>query len=109
MKNKRTIWKTHQHFLIQAGKEPYLLKQSEFNDPICDPNLSKRQAEFLGYMLQSWNLPAYGTRISIFNNHSSYIQRKHKEDHWWLFEGHHAFVWTAGLIYQQLQFLLPAG
>jgi hypothetical protein len=53
-------------YFPQSCQEPQLIEQSELSDPICDPNMSRQQAELLGSRLQQWNLLAEGTGISVF-------------------------------------------
>jgi hypothetical protein len=46
--------------------KPHLIAQSELNDLVHDFNLSKAQAELLGYRLNKWNLLQKGTTVSVF-------------------------------------------
>jgi hypothetical protein len=53
-------------FQPSTSNKPHLISQGELNDLVRDLNLSKSQAEFLGSLLQGWNLLQKNTNISIF-------------------------------------------
>jgi hypothetical protein len=43
---------------------PHLISQSELNDTVKDPNLSKIQAALMASRLQGWNLTQQGVKVS---------------------------------------------
>jgi len=49
-----------------SSNEPHLLTQGDLNDIIHDLNLSKRQAELLGFGLKGWNLLRKDTKAYFY-------------------------------------------
>jgi len=46
-----------------SSNEPHLLTHGDLNDIVRDLNLSKKQAELLGFRLKGWNLLRQGTKV----------------------------------------------
>jgi hypothetical protein len=46
-----------------SSNEPHLLTQGDLNDIVRDLNLSKKQAELLGFRLKRWNLLRQETKV----------------------------------------------
>ena len=49
-----------------SSNEPHLLTQGELNDIVRDLNLSKKQAELLGFKLKGWNLLRVDTKVCFY-------------------------------------------
>ena len=49
-----------------SSNEPHLLNQGDMNDIVCDLNLSKNQAELLGFRLKGWNLLHQDTKVCFY-------------------------------------------
>jgi len=54
---------------VISSNEPHLLTQGDLNDIVRVLNLSKKQAELLGFRLKGWNLLRQGTKVCFYRGH----------------------------------------
>jgi len=51
---------------VYSSNEPHLLTQWDLNDIVRDLNLSKTQAEVLGYRLKGWTFLRQDTKVCFY-------------------------------------------
>ena len=66
---------SHDTYEPCTSNEPHLISQTELNDLVRDPNLSKQESELLASRLQQWNLVHPDVRISTFRKRNDDLMK----------------------------------